>query len=126
MTGYILLLSGSFIIIGWGIFHIVPTKRLVKFFGSISEEKKCIIIMEWVVEGFTLGFIGILVLLVTLLKDASSTPVSTVVYRASALMLVVMAAWTGVTGARTSIVPIKLCPVVKTLIAILFFLGSVL
>ena len=37
-----------------------------------------------------------------------------------------MAVWTGVTGARTSIIPIKLCPIVKTVVAILFIWASVL
>jgi hypothetical protein len=41
-------------------------------------------------------------------------------------MLIVMAILTGFTGARTSIVPIKICPFVKTVVAILFFLGTYL
>ena len=48
------------------------------------------------------------------------------VYRAAAVMLLVMAVWTGVTGARTSIIPFKLCPIVKTAVAILFVWASVL
>ena len=65
--------------------------------------------MEWVAEGLTLCFIGALVLTVTLRAEASD-PVSIMVYRAAATMLLVMAAWTGLTGARTSIIPIKICP----------------
>jgi hypothetical protein len=39
-------------------------------------------------------------------------------------MLLVLAALTALTGARTSALPIKLCPVVKTLAAVLLLLGS--
>ena len=41
-------------------------------------------------------------------------------------MLVVMAVLSQMTGARTAILPMRLCPYVKTAVAILFFLGSVL
>jgi len=120
-----LLYAGSIIITLWGIAHIVPTNNVVSGFGTISEDNKRIITMEWVAEGLTLCFIGLLVLFVTILGD-SQNDASLIVYRASAGMLIVMAAWTALTGARTPIVPIKICPFVKTLVAILFILGSVL
>jgi hypothetical protein len=37
-----------------------------------------------------------------------------------------MATWTAFTGARTSVIWIKICPLVKTVVAILFILGSLL
>jgi hypothetical protein len=46
------------------------------------------------------------------------------VYRALAVMLIIMAAWTLMTGARTSIIPIKICPAVKTICAVLLWLGT--
>jgi hypothetical protein len=45
------------------------------------------------------------------------------VYRISALMLLAMVVLSLFTGARTSIIPIKICPIVKTIVAVLFFLG---
>jgi hypothetical protein len=30
------------------------------------------------------------------------------------------------TGARTAIIPMKICPIIKTIVAILFILGSIL
>ena len=125
MKSKILLYVGSIVIILWGVSHIVPTKSVVAGFGSITAENQLIITMEWVAEGLTLCFIGILVLYVTL-RAGSINPVSVIVYRASALMLLVMAGWTGLTGARTSVIPIKICPIVKTVVAVLFILGSVL
>ncbi|MFC1913683.1 hypothetical protein ACFLXF_00175 [Chloroflexota bacterium] len=121
----ILLYIGSAIIFIWGIAHIIPTKSVVKGFGEISDDNTKIITMEWAAEGMTLCFIGLLVLLVTIIEGSQNT-VSTLVYRISAGMLVVMAIWTLVTGARTSVVPIKICPIVKTAVAILFIIGSLL
>jgi hypothetical protein len=79
--------------------------------------------MEWIAEGLTLCFLGFLVLLVTLFAGPRNL-VSVIVYRAAAWMLVVMAVLTFVTGAKTSITPIKICPLVKSIVAILFFVGS--
>ena len=125
MTNDIMLYIGSIVITLWGIAHILPTKSVVTDFGPISEDNKRIITMEWIAEGLTLCFIGLLVLFITLL-GVSQNPVSLIVYRISAVMLVVMAGLSLLTGARTSILPMKICPIVKTTVAIMFFLGSVL
>ncbi len=125
MIGDILLYAGSALITVWGIAHIVPTKSVVNGFGAISQENKRIITMEWIAEGLTLCFIGLLVLFVTISKEPQNQ-VSNIVYWASAAMLLVMAVLTSLTGARTSIVPIKICPAVKIVVAILFVLGSIL
>jgi len=70
--------------------HIVPTKSVVSGFGALSEDNKRIITMEWIAEGLTLCFIGLLVLLTTILAG-SQNPVSIIVFRISAVMLIVMA-----------------------------------
>jgi hypothetical protein len=125
MTNEVLLYTGSTVSIVWGVAHLAPTKPVVKGFGDISLDSRRIITMEWLAEGFTLIFIGLLVLLITVLYDYSNET-SILVYRASAGMLVVMAILTTLTGARTKIIPIKICPFVKIAVAILFVLGSVL
>ncbi|MFC2000988.1 hypothetical protein ACFLUZ_00595 [Chloroflexota bacterium] len=125
MTNEILLYIGAIVITVWGIAHIIPTKSVVNGFGPISEDNRRIITMEWVAEGLTLCFIGLLVLFITIL-GGSQKPVAILVYRISALMLITMAVLSLFTGARTSVIPIKICPVVKTVVAILFFLGSVI
>jgi hypothetical protein len=121
----ILLYVGAGVITLWGIAHIVPIKSVVNGFGQISQDNRRIITMEWVAEGLALCFIGLLVLFVTL-WGGSQNSVSIIVYRTSAAMLVVMAILTASTGARTSILPIKICPAVKIAVAILFILGTVL
>lgn len=125
MVSNILLYIGSGIIIIWGIAHITPTGSVVKGFGTISQDNRRIITMEWVSEGLTLCFIGLLVLFIALFgQDGNS--VSNMVYRAAGGMLLVMAAWTLATGARTAVIPIKICPAVKTLVAALFLTASFL
>ncbi len=125
MINDILIYTGSGVIILWGIGHLIPTKSIVKGFGSVSEDNKQIITMEWIAEGLTLCFIGVLVLLITF-SVGSQDVASVVVYWLCGMMLVVMAGLSLLTGANTSIVPIKICPLVKTTVAILFFLASVL
>jgi hypothetical protein len=122
MVNEVLLYIGSIVILVWGIGHIIPSKSVFSGFGSISEDNKRIIKMEWIAEGLTLIFIGALVLAITILAGAQNI-VAMYVFRISAVMLIVMAALTAATGAKTSIVPIKICPFVKTAVAILFLLG---
>lgn len=124
MTSDALVYLGAVVITAWGIAHVAPTQGVLGGFGVISDDNRRIILMEWVAEGMALAFIGLLVLLVTAIHG-SEDAVSASVYRISAAMLLVMAAWTALTGARTSILPIKICPAVKTAVAALFLAGSV-
>ena len=123
ITRYVLVSIGSMVITLWGIAHLLPTKSVISGFGTISGDNRKIITMEWIAEGLTLCFIGLLVILVTLYAGPQNL-VSVLVYRATAWMLVVMAGLTYVTGAKNSITVIKVCPIVKSIVAILFFLGS--
>ncbi len=125
MTNENLLYIGSAIIILWGIAHLIPTKDIVSGFGNISADNKKIIAMESIAEGLTLIFLGLLPLLVTILADPLSEAAN-IVYLACAVMLLVMAALTLLTGARTPTIWYKICPAVKTVVAILFILGSVI
>lgn len=125
MLGNILVYIGSIIIFGWGIAHIIPTKNVVKGFGNISDENKKIIVMEWAAEGLTLCFIGVLVLVTNILGGTENN-ISRIVFRISAGMLILMAGWTAITGARTSIIPIKICPFVKMGVAIIFLIASLI
>ena len=111
MVENILLFAGSVILLVWGIAHIIAARAVVKGFGAISEDNKKFILMEWVAEGFTLCFIGVLVFLTNIL-GGTTNEVSRVVFRISAGMLLVMATWTALTGASTSNIPTKICPVI--------------
>ena len=121
----LLLYIGSSIIIVWGIAHLVPTKIIVDGFGEISGDNRKILTMELIAEGLSLIFLGTLVLLVTVIGGAGNE-VSKLVFWISAVMLLVMALVTALTGARTSGIPYKICPFVKTTAAVLIILGVVL
>ncbi len=118
-----LLYIGASIITIWGIAHIIPTKSIVKGFGEISEDNRRIITMEWIAEGITFIFIGILVIFVTAFGDfIELTPA--IVYLCSAGILLIMAIVSLFTGARTSILPMKICPIIKSIVAILFIVAT--
>ena len=125
MIDEILLYAGSGVVFAWGVAHLIPTKPIVAGFGPISEDNRKIIAMESIAEGLTLCFLGVLVGLMTSLAGYESEGAS-VVYIACAVMLLVMAILTAFTGARTSILPYKVCPFVKTAAAVLFLTGSTL
>ena len=125
MINNILLYIGSALITIWGIAHLMPTKSIVKGFGSISEDNKRIITMDWIAEGITFIFVGILVIFVTIFGDSTAL-IPRIVYWITAGFLVIMSILSLLTGARTSIIPMKICPVVKTFVSILFIVGSFL
>jgi hypothetical protein len=125
MSPTVLLYAASLVVTAWGIAHIAPTKGVVKAFGELSPDNRRIITMEWVAEGMALVFIGVLVFVVTLMSGGLG-PVASAVYWLSAGMLLIMAVWTLLTGARTNIVPIKICPAIKMLAAALIVAGNLL
>ncbi len=109
----------------WGIAHLLPTRNVVAGFGTLSKDNRLVITQEWIAEGITLTFLGGLIGLVTAV-DRVSNPIVTAVYGLAAGMLLVMAILTAVTGARGSVVFFKICPVVKTVAAVLLLASIVL
>ena len=125
MVNETLVYIGSSLIIAWGATHLIPTRAIVNGFGDISADNKKILTMECLAEGLTLIFLGVLPLVFTILSGPQGKPAD-IVYLACAVMLLAMALLTLLTGARTAQIPYKICPVVKTAVAVLFILGSVL
>jgi hypothetical protein len=121
MTGHILIIIGAAITIVWGVAHLFPTKSVVKGFGDISTDNKNIIAMEWIVEGVSLIFIGIVVLGVSFIDAVSDT--AAFVFLASAGILIVLALVSLFTGFKVNFLPYKLCPVLFTTSAILILAG---
>lgn len=105
----------------WGIAHLVPTAGVVEDFGEITHDNKLILTMEWLVEGFTLIFLGFLVFLIVL-TDYSSL-LARRILASIAIMLIALAAISLFTGFRVDFITYKLCPVIFSLSAILLFLG---
>ena len=124
MAAQIPLHIGAALTIVWGIAHLFPTKSVVRGFGDISIDNKRIITMEWITEGVTLMFIGVLVGAVTIID--STHHVSTAVYIISTIGLLVLALVSLFTGFRISFLPFRLCPFIFSLSAALIFLGGLL
>jgi len=119
---FAILITASIICIIWGIGHIVPTQNIVRLFGGLTIENRRILVMEWISEGLTLAFVGVMIEAMALWGGGGDT--SRLVLRLSAGMLLVMAALSLFTGARTSILPMRLCPAVKTIAALLVIIAT--
>jgi len=109
---------------GWGVAHLFPTKNVVRGFGDISEDNRRVITMEWVTEGVALIFIGVLVIVTTIIDYAS--PVAVGVYSTSAVALVLLAVVSTLTGFKIKFLPYRLCPFLFGTSAVLIILGIVL
>jgi hypothetical protein len=123
MSTIALLYVGSIIVFLWGIGHLFPTRSIIEGFGNISEDNKKIITMEWIAEGLTLCFIGLLSLLLTIFSYLDGTGFY-IGIMSSAGMLIIMAILSFLTGAKTSVLPMKICPYVKLTGALLLILGA--
>lgn len=105
----------------WGIAHLFPTANVVKGFGDISTDNRLIITMEWMVEGFTLIFLGLLIFVVTI-TDATSKLAKNVLV-SIVVMLFAMAILSLFTGFGVNFLPFKLCPFIFSASAILIVIG---
>ena len=118
----ILLYLGSSLTILWGISHLIPTKNVVNDFGDISKDNRHIITMEWIVEGVSLIFIGVLIAVVTVINPNSI--VSNAVYIVSGIGLLGLALVSLFTGFKVNFLPFKLCPFILTISAALILIGA--
>jgi hypothetical protein len=118
-----LLYIGSAVIFLWGVGHLAPTKNVVAGFGEISSDNTKIITMEWLIEGLTLCFLGVLVaLFVSILGPVDAA--TNLVARAAGAMLLLLATVSAFTGARTAVLPMKLCPFIKSAVALAFLVAT--
>ncbi len=124
MINTILLCVGSAIPVIWGVAHLFATSSAVKGFGDISQDNRRIATMEWIMEGLLLVFIGVVVLVATIVDRSGIT--SRWVYRLSFLMLNIMSGVSLFTGFRVRFVPYRLCPVLFTSSSVLIILGTYL
>jgi hypothetical protein len=123
MTGNLLLYLASFLTVAWGIAHLFPTKNVVKGFGDISLDNQRVITMEWINEGATLIFIGVLTAAVTLAEPAGL--VAHTVYWLAIVMLNALSIISLFTGFKVNFLPYRLCPIIFTGSSILILAGMV-
>ncbi len=124
MTGQILLYLGAFFTSAWGVSHLFPTRSVVAGFGDISQDNKHIITMEWIVEGVSLIFIGLLAAVVTMV-DHSST-LARAVYWVCFAELNVLSIVSLFTGFKINFLPFKLCPAIFTGSSLLILAGALI
>jgi len=124
MNSLFLLYLAAFLTTIWGVSHLFPTRNVVKGFGDISLDNRRVITMEWINEGATLIFIGVLTAAVTLVDPASL--VSRTVYWLAIVMLNALSIISLFTGFKVNFLPYRLCPIIFTGSSILIFLGMYL
>ena len=123
MIKKILIILGSLLIIIWGTAHLLPTSSVVNGFGNISIDNIRIIQMEWINEGLTLIFIGLLVSLVTIFGN-TVTITKKIVYITSAIMLFSMAILSLFTGFKIDFIPFKVCPIIFSVSGVFILQGA--
>ena len=105
----------------WGIAHLFPTAGVVRDFGDISSDNKLIITMEWIVEGLTLIFLGLLIIVVA--KTDTESKLAKYINILIVGMLFSLAILSLFTGFGVAFLPFKLCPIIFSVSAILIIIG---
>ncbi len=124
MAGSLLLYLASLLAVMWGIAHLFPTRNVVQGFGDISLDNRRVITMEWINEGATLIFIGVLTAAVTFVDPGSLA--ARTVYWLAFVMLNALSIISLFTGFRVNFLPYRLCPIIFTGSSILILLGAYL
>jgi hypothetical protein len=120
MKKILLYVAGTLTLL-WGISHLFPTAIVVRDFGNISFDNKMIIKMEWITEGMTLIFLGLLTVIITRIETEGK--ISRIVLLSIAFMLFSMAALSLFTGFRVDFLPFRLCPLIFSASALLILIG---
>ena len=89
--------------------------------GNGIIDNKLIITMEWIVEGLSLIFLGLLTIVVTLIDTESKLAKATYVLIIG--MLFALTVLSLFTGFRVDFLPFKLCPMIFSVSAILIIVG---
>jgi len=120
----IVVFAASGVLLAWGIAHILPTRNVVRGFGDISRDNRLVVIQTWVGEGLTLCFVAVLASLTMIMNPTAA--LAAAVRFACALMLLLFAVWHWLTGSRTPVVPMKVCPFVLSAVAGAYLLSVLL
>ncbi len=108
----------------WGASHLIPASAVANgVYGTLSANNKNIILMEWINEGFTLIFIGLLVF-ITAVINKENNKTSKLIYISSSIMLFSMAILSLFTGYNIDFLPFKLCPYIFSVSGVLIIQGA--
>lgn len=111
------------VIAAWGVSHAVPTRQVVAAFEPTAVDNHRVILQEWIIEAVAMVGLAGVVFAATLI--GGDTAVVDGVYRVVAGILVAFGAVTALTGARTSVIWFKICPVLLGSTAALLVAASV-
>lgn len=93
----------------WGVAHVIPTHRVIAEFGDISAGNRLILLQEWLAEAITMWTLAALVIVLNATGGGSAAAAWG--DRVAAGALLVLAVLTSLTGARTSVIWFRICPV---------------
>ncbi len=111
--------AGSILLIIWSIIHLVPTRAVLREFGPLDSDNSRQVIMGWLVEGLTLMFVGVMVLLLLIFKEPDNGATFMVMRIVSAYLLV-LAFVSYLVGNRTNLLPLKASPLMKCAVAAMY------
>ncbi len=111
--------AGSILLIIWSIIHLVPTRAVLREFGPLDSDNSRQVIMGWLVEGLTLMFVGVMVLLLLIFKEPDNGTTFMVMRIVSAYLLV-LAFVSYLVGNRTNLLPLKASPLMKCAVAAMY------
>jgi hypothetical protein len=80
--------------------------------------------MEWIIEGATLIFTGLLIGVLTLLNPGHE--IAIILYMMIVVFLIILAIISFLTGFRVKFLPFKLCPFILITAALLILIGELL
>ena len=110
------------LVAAWGVAHAVPTRQVVAGFAPITPNNRRVLVQEWLAEAFSMWGVAGVIAVVTVV--AADTPAAAWVYRVCALLLAALAVLTQMTGAKTSVIWFKICPVLLGSSAALLVVAS--
>jgi len=124
MSAVLAYLSAA-LLVAWGIAHAIPTAQVLAGFTPVTADNRRIIQQEWLAEAFTMWGLAAVITAATAAGGAAADTRAWV-YRATAALLLALAALTALTGARTAVIWFKICPGVLTAAATLLLIASLL
>ena len=116
---------GSLVLIVWGLAHIVPVRRILRGFGSLSRENERIVSSTWIGEGLALVFVGAVEGLVAYYGILGGALENKIAYAGGAFLLA-LALIDLSTKARNPHFAMRLCPVILALVAGAYIASAVL
>ena len=121
----ILASTAAALVFLWGVAHAVPTGRVLAGFMPITQDNRRIVLQEWLAEAFTMWGTAAVIVTVIVVGGAHAAS-SQWAFRVAAVLLMALATLTALTGARTSVIWFKICPVLLTGSAALLAAASLL